>query len=198
MKKRTWMYFSVIACICIVFSFVSYISYMEAYKMSSVRQLEENKVIKVEKQAGGKIKEGAMCLCYFYYMDEGRIEKKIGTVSEPFIGWSRTEISSYLEEYAENVLENEKETLVYYDLLSFSEDKLVVQKSFQNKKTECQYLLGLENNIVVVYDKTRTKNLENTGILAEDLLEEDRKNLSEGIWVEDEGELYSILEDYSS
>ena len=112
MKKRTWMYFSVIACICIVFFYS----------------------IHAGRPEGGKIKEGAMCLCYFYYMDEGRIEKKIGTVSEPFIGWSRTEISSYLEEYVENVLENEKETLVYYDLLSFSEDKLVVQKSFQNKR----------------------------------------------------------------
>ena len=56
----------------------------------------------------------------------------------------------------------------------------------------------MENNEVVIYDEKWEKRYEQTGIFIEDLGEEEKNKLMEGIYVKDEAELYSILEDYSS
>ena len=56
---------------------------------------------------------------------------------------------------------------------------------------------GMNNSIVVYYSDKQTV-FEYTGISADELAEEDRAGLLYGVWVKDEDELYSILENYTS
>ena len=81
--------------------------------------------------------------------------------------------------------------------MSFSSDYIQIEKVYAPKQ-KYKYLLVVENNEVVIYDEKWEKRYEQTGIFIEDLGEEEKNKLMEGIYVKDEAELYSILEDYSS
>lgn len=66
-----------------------------------------------------------------------------------------------------------------------------VQKAYR-------YILREENGFLTVYEMDGETILIETNIYVEDLSEETRKMLSEGIYIQDEKELYDLLESYSS
>ena len=72
-----------------------------------------------------------------------------------------------------------------------------MQKIYESK-AKYQFLLVVENNEVVIYDEKWENQYEKTGITTERLSEKEKNKLMKGIYVKDEKELYSILEDYSS
>jgi len=60
------------------------------------------------------------------------------------------------------------------------------------------FLLVVEDNEIVVYDAKWKNVYERTGIQIQGLMQEEQEKLIQGMYVKDEKELYSILEDYSS
>lgn len=209
MKK--WMYWC-IACtslFCILFQVIFYMSFV---KMTD-RKKEEKKIeeqvkvlatplatidqaVSVNQADEILLQPGAEYECIIYNRDTGEQKKEMGRIPSEFVGCKREDIEKYLKKYMEET-STEKE-LVSYEMISFSSDALCVKKIYEIDKSEYAFLLVVENNEIVVYDAKWKNVYERTGIQIQDLLQEEQEKLIKGMYVKDEKELYSILEDYSS
>ena len=115
------------------------------------------------------------------------------------IGMTKEELTAYLADYTENLsLEEYEAGLLSYDVVSFSEDKVVLRKTYDATKVPYKYYVNITKGMVTVYYSDLESVYEYTHIPAVDLAEEDRVALAEGIYVKDREELYSILEGFSS
>ncbi len=74
----------------------------------------------------------------------------------------------------------------------------MVRKSDQPQEEEKGFFLLNENHYVVVYDHTLSYVYMNTDIVVEELPEALQEEILNIKYVEDEGELYTFLESYSS
>ena len=209
MKKRIYVCISVLSIFCILFQSLSYISYRAA-RESKNKQLESVVQEKGEAELGQAtvlpvlqatevlLQSGAEYVCINYNTVTGDRTREKGSVRSDFVGWTREEVLQYMKDYLENMSEEEKKRgLVSFELLSFSAESLHVKKTYTPKQ-QYEFLLVVEDNEVIVYDGEWKNIYEKTGIDASMLDEEARKGLSKGIYVKDQEELYSILEDYSS
>lgn len=209
MKK--WMYWC-IACtsvFCILFQVIFYMSFV---KMSE-RKKEEKQI---EQQARGVatpkatmseavsvnqadeilLQPGAEYVCVIYNRDTGEQSRECGTISSELVGCNREDIEKYLEEYMEK--DSKEKGLVSYEMISFSSEALHVKKVYEINKDEYDFLLVVEDNEIVVYDAKWKKVYERTGLQIQGLMQKEQEKLIHGMYVKDEKELYSILEDYSS
>lgn len=115
------------------------------------------------------------------------------------IGMTKEELSSYLEAYMEELSLAEYEAgLIAYDIISFSEDNVILRKTYDINKIPYKYYVNISDGMVTVYYSDLKSVYEYTHIPAVDLSEEDRLALIEGIYVKNREELYSILEGFSS
>ncbi len=115
------------------------------------------------------------------------------------IGMTKEELSAYVADYMENLSLAEYEAgLLAYDIISFSEDKVVLRKTYDISKVPYKFFINITKGMVTVYYSDLESVYEYTHIPAVDLAEEDRVALVEGIYVKDREELYSILEGFSS
>ena len=86
----------------------------------------------------------------------------------------------------------------YMELVSFSDKKVVVKKSYELPKEDKGFFLMNENHYVVVYDQSLSEVYMNTDILVEDLSAELQEEIIQMKYVENEKELFNFLESYSS
>lgn len=115
------------------------------------------------------------------------------------VGMTKEELADYIRDYMDNLSLTEYEAgLLSYDIVSFSEDKVVLRKTYDITKVPYKYYINITKGMVTVYYSDMESVYEYTHIPAVDLTEEDRLSLIEGIYVKDREELYSILEGYSS
>lgn len=115
------------------------------------------------------------------------------------IGMTKEEVSAYVTDYMENLSLTEYEAgLLSYEVVSFSENKVVLRKTYDATKVPYKYYVNITKGMVTVYYSDLESVYEYTHIPAVDLAEEDRVALAEGIYVKDREELYSILEGFSS
>ncbi len=115
------------------------------------------------------------------------------------IGTTKEELSAYLAEYMEDLSLAEYEAgLISYDIISFSEDNVILRKTYDVNKVPYKYYVNISDGMITVYYSDLKSVYEYTHIPAVDLSEEDRLALIEGIYVKDREELYSILEGFSS
>lgn len=142
------------------------------------------------------LQPGAEYVCVIYNRDTEEQTIETGTISSEFVGWNRKEIEEYLEEYMEK--DSKEKGLVSFEMTSFSGEELHLKKVYETDKSEYAFLLVVEDNEIVVYDAKWKKIYEKTGIQIQGLLQEEQEKLIKGMYVKDEKELYSILEDYSS
>jgi hypothetical protein len=131
-----------------------------------------------------------------------KTDKKIQSqlnVPEYLIGLTREGIIEYINNYMLDIPLNEyQQGLVAYELVSFSTDKVVLRKTYNSDVIQYQYFaVVLDGNVVVYYSDKKTV-YEYTGILVSELPEEEQIKLNYGIYIKDQEELYSILENYSS
>ena len=115
------------------------------------------------------------------------------------IGMTKEELNDYVKKYMENLSLAEYEAgLQAYDIISFSENKVVLRKTYDAAKIQYKYYVNISDGMVTVYYSDMKSVYEYTHIPAVDLSEKDRIALSKGIYVKDREELYSILEGFSS
>ncbi len=115
------------------------------------------------------------------------------------IGMTKDELNAYVTEYMENLSLAEYEAgLLAYDIISFSEQKVILRKTYDATKVPYKYYVNISDGMVTVYYSDMKSVYEYTHIPAVDLSEDDRISLIEGIYVKDREELYSILEGFSS
>lgn len=115
------------------------------------------------------------------------------------IGMTKEELTTYVTNYMNQLSLAEYEAgLLSYDVVSFSENKVVLRKTYDSTKVPYKYYVNISDGMVTVYYSDLESVYEYTHIPAVDLSEEDRLALIEGIYVKDREELYSILEGFSS
>ena len=121
------------------------------------------------------------------------------TLPGKLVGCDRVETDDYFQGYMKTLpVEEFLAGLQSIGVVSFSEERLVVKKIYDSSKVKFRYYLIAVDGEVVVYYGDKATVYEYTGIETEDLCQEDRKALKNGIEVRDEEELFGILENYSS
>lgn len=134
-----------------------------------------------------------------YDMATEELKEEKQNIPNELIGLNREQIIAKLNAYVQDKpLDEYNAGLVSYQLVSFSPDKVVVKKTYNSEGILYKYYMVIMNNSIVVYYSDKQTVFEYTGISADELAEEDRAGLLYGVWVKDEDELYSILENYTS
>ncbi|MDF2539436.1 MAG: putative rane protein [Herbinix sp.] len=134
-----------------------------------------------------------------YDMKTNTLESQEQNPPGYLVGLTREGVIEYLENYmADMTLSEYNKGLFSYELLSFSEDKLVIRKTYNEDMIPYRFYVVVKSGYVVVYNSDLKSVYKYTHIEAKDLPEKDRIELSKGIYVDSLDELYSLLESYSS
>ena len=112
---------------------------------------------------------------------------------------NKEQVEAYCHDYMNNMSADEfLAGLQSMGVVSFSSDRLVIKKIYDQTKIKYKYYLIAIDGEVVVYYGDKNTIYEYTGIETKNLTTEERTQLKKGVEVKDENELYSILENYSS
>lgn len=134
-----------------------------------------------------------------YLVPEDLLTKKQTIAPGFLIGMTREELESYVARYMEHLPLSEYEAgLLSYEIISFSENKVVLRKSYDSNKVPYKFYVNISDGMVTVYYSDLKTVYEYTHIPAVDLPEELRYSLIDGIYLKDAEELYSFLEGFSS
>ncbi len=134
--------------------------------------------------------------CYLQSQTEEREQLAIPGF---MVGLDRRELAAYVEGYMEAMPVNEYLSgLVSYEIVSFSADKVVLRKTYNETKVENQFYICKRGEFVAVYYSDLKTVYEYTEIRVDSLTEEVQQIITQGFYVKDTQELYSILEGYTS
>ena len=121
------------------------------------------------------------------------------TLPQDLVGFTREQADGYFKDYMNRLpVEEYLDGLQSIGIVSFSAERLVVKRIYDNSKVEYRfYLIAVDGEVVVYYGDKKTV-YEYTGIETKNLSKEEGTMLKKGLEVKDEEELYGILENYSS
>ncbi|MCH5268486.1 MAG: BofC C-terminal domain-containing protein [Lachnospiraceae bacterium] len=121
------------------------------------------------------------------------------TLPEELVGFTREETDEYFKKYMQNLpVEEYLNGLQSAGVATFSNERLVIRKVYDDSKVEYRYyLISIDDEVVVYYGDQKTI-YEYTGISTDNLSKEEQSALKQGIEVRDEDELFGLLENYSS
>ena len=121
------------------------------------------------------------------------------TLPQDLVGFTREQADGYFKDYMNRLpVEEYLDGLQSIGIVSFSAERLVVKRIYDNSKVEYRfYLIAVDGEVAVYYGDKKTV-YEYTGIETKNLSKEERTMLKKGLEVKDEEELYGILENYSS
>ena len=134
-----------------------------------------------------------------YDMGDTTVQENEVKAPDKFIGLDRERLAEEINNYNQNPsLTDLEKGFRYMELVSFSDKKVVVKKSYELPKEDKGFFLMNENHYVVVYDQSLSEGYMNTDILVEDLSAELQEEIIQMKYVENEKELFNFLESYSS
>ena len=134
-----------------------------------------------------------------YNVLNGQLKQNEETAPDKFIGLDRTKLAQEIENYnTKPSLTDQEKGFTFMELVSFSNDKVVVKKSYEKQEVAKGFFLLNENHYVVVYDSELSGIYMNTNILVEELPEKLQNEIIHMKYIPDEGELFNFLESYSS
>lgn len=115
------------------------------------------------------------------------------------VGLTRQEVIDYLASYMKDLpLSEYNKGLISADLLYFSDEEVIIRKTYNEDFLPYRYYVVIKDGYIVVYNSDLKSIYRYTSIEAKTLPEEDRMELMQGIYVNSLDELYSLLESYSS
>ncbi|WP_455714996.1 BofC C-terminal domain-containing protein [Anaerosporobacter sp.] len=120
-------------------------------------------------------------------------------VNDELIGYTREDLVEYCDSYMKNIpVDEQSQGLVSCNVESFSENKVVLKKTYNSENAMYAFYMVIQNGYITVFYSDKKTVFEYTNIEAKDLPQEEINKLYDGIYVKDEQELYMILEGYSS
>ena len=118
---------------------------------------------------------------------------------ESLDGATREDVENYCEDYNLNPsLTDRKNGFVNAFLISFSPDKMIVEKIFENELPADTYYVKAEENYVVIYCSDMITVYQYTDIKYDELPLETRKKIDSTMKLDSYKELISFLESYTS
>lgn len=116
-----------------------------------------------------------------------------------YVGLDREQFLTAMENYENYPPLSEMERgFVSLEVLSFSRERVVVRMNYRYVQPGEGFYLAVQNHEVVVYLEDQETVYINTGIMLENLPEDLQLEIIEMLYVEGEGNLYNLLESYSS
>jgi hypothetical protein len=135
--------------------------------------------------------------CYDIYTKKLTVSEQ--ALPAAWIGMTREEVEAYWDEYCKDMpLEEFEQGLLSCECTSFSKEQIVVRKSYDGSGLKYQYYMILKQGNLIVYYSDKKTVYENTEIFESDLPQDEVEKLKNGIYIEDEETLYSVLESYTS
>ncbi len=133
------------------------------------------------------------------YLEQGITNREQMPLPGFMVGISRDELGAYIEGYMEYMPVNEYLSgLISYEIVSFSPEKVVLRKIYDETKVENQFFIGTSGGYVTVYYSDLRTVYEYTEIELDTLPFDIRESIKKGFYVKDAKALYSILEGYTS
>lgn len=135
-----------------------------------------------------------------YDLATDKLKEKKENIPNDFVGMTRDQIMNRLNVYVQNKsLDEYNKGLVSWQLVSFAPDRVVVKKTYNSEGILYKYFMIIrDGNVVVYYSDKKTIYEDETGINLDELSEVDKRELMYGKWIQDENELYSLLDGYTS
>ena len=214
--KKTYM-LSFLLCVlflgCVYFGSYYFISkYMteplvEKYNQVTAKNEETEKETQTESDAAvfvdtneeKRIDTYTKCVLESYDMTNFELHEERIPMPSEYIGLSREELVSYLQEYVKYPSdEDQGKCLTDIQLISFSEEEIIVRKSYKPEEIPETFYLMVENNLVNVYYKDKKTVYMYTDIVLDTLPEDVQSEIISIKYIRSPEELYNFLETYSS
>lgn len=217
--KKASIYLASFMCLSVMFSICYYLSYQHALSEFNKSAVERNKeyaalenrnlsaqVQDPDEQSSEVVKQPAKTILPTTKYILETYDKKTDTVNteelsppDYLVGLTKDEVIQYLTEYMKDLTLSEyNKGLMSFELKSFSEEQIVLRKSYDEDTVPFRFYVAIKNGFVVVFNSDLKSVYNYTNIEAKSLPEEERIKLSEGIYVDNLEQLYSLLESYSS
>lgn len=218
--KKAFIYSGSFLAMCVLFSTCYYMSYLHALNDFNNKAIErkeqlleltqqaeptpavpeqETESVPVDTQQETTVLPDTKYILETYDMKTDTTQTQELNPPAHLIGLTREEVIEYLENYIKDMpLSEYNKGLLSYELVNFSEDEIVIRKSYNENFVPYRFYVVVKDGYIVVYNSDLKSVYSYTYIQAKDLPEEDRIALSQGIYVNSLDELYSLLESYSS
>ncbi|MCH5265891.1 MAG: hypothetical protein J1F02_08315 [Lachnospiraceae bacterium] len=198
--KRKYMVMSSFFIAFFLLSVMCYGSYRYAEQVAMEnRESREPEMAQTGGSKEQKITYDTRYILETYHEDTEELTREELSLPSEYTGMTRGELEAYLEECVKTMMQQEQEAgLSQMKLMSFSSEAIIIRKSYKEPEQETGFFLTIADGEVAIYNRSGTKLYEKTGILAEALPAEEQAELEKGFVVENEKDLYSILENFSS
>ena len=145
------------------------------------------------------VQAGAKLRIENYKLPENELTVEERMVTSDLAGLTREEIIKQLSDYMQDIPVTEYEKgLFAYELIKFSQDELILRKSYNQDLVDFKYYVAVKDGYVIIYYSDLKTVYEYTEIIAIDLPESERNRLMQGIKIKTNEELYELLESYTS
>lgn len=130
---------------------------------------------------------------------KGTVTEVVERLPDRYVGMDREGFLEAMEEYAfAPPLSERKKGFVGLEVLSFSRDRVVLQKNYRRASPEDGfYLAVVDHRVVVLFDDRKTVYMT-TDVSLHMLPAQLQEDIADMIYVENEKELYDFLEAYTS
>lgn len=189
--------------------FYSHMKLQEEFYPGKLQLGETNKIEAAEKVQPQVLpvsfgEEAVICADTQYVIQE--VDLKRDTLVETswrvpakYIGMNRKQFIKEMELYQQAPPLKEQELgFVSAEVMSFSEEKVVVRKNYIYKEVSSSFYLVNEKNYVVVYCEDMETVYMNTNIMLDSLPDSLKQEILRTKYIADEEALYNFLESYSS
>jgi hypothetical protein len=134
-----------------------------------------------------------------YDIKNGNMKEEVLPTPSYLVGLTRKQVIEYLSDYMKDLTWSEYEKgLTSFELMYYSQDKVILRKTYNIDMVENKYYLKSQNGYIVVYYGDMKTVYDYTSVSVDGLSQYDQLKLQEGIYVKDLDELYAVLENYSS
>jgi len=146
-----------------------------------------------------KLRETASYFLETCYLQSQTEEREQLALPGFMVGIDLRGLTTYVKGYMESMPVNEYlNGLISFEIVSFTEDKVVLRKTYDETKVENQFYICRKGDFIVVYYSDLKTVYEYTEIRVDSLIDEVRQVIEQGFYVKNAQELYSILEGYTS
>ncbi len=216
--KRVAIYFGSFAMLCVMFITCYYISYLHALNnfnekavehkdqllaltqlISPTPSVSDNETVMTNDEPDITVQPTTNYILETYNMKTEQTDTQELNPPAYLVGLTRDQVEDYLTSYMDDMpLSDYNKGLISYEMVRFSSDTIVLRKTYNEDLVPFRFYVVVKDGYIVVYNSDLKSIFKNTHILASELSEEDRINLSQGIYVNSLDELYSLLESFSS
>ncbi len=206
MRRLKRIGFFLYSCLLLGLGFYAHIEYLDFFYPG--RSLPERRAETADPPAGtvlqtsvgqNTVRADAEFVIRIRDLNTGTQTQQSERIPEQYVGMDREQflVCARLLQEAPS-LEDRRAGLVSVEVLSFSPQKILLQKSYQKKPEQQIFYLMLVKNRVVVYEQDRTTVYLETRIDGRRLPDEIQKKILDGMCVDSYGELEKFLVSYGS